>query len=290
MSAERVVDECERLIKEYGANYITFIDDNFFVSRKRAENICEGIIRRNLHFEWFAEIRADFFKKGFIDSEFLVLAQRSGLRNLTIGAESGVSHCLEEMAKGITVEDIIRSAEMLAKTDISAVYSFIIGLPNETEKDIVENLRFIEYLRKIYPGAVCSVVILSAYPKTEFTEHFIREGWIKEPQSLRDFANPEFNKVYTSRKRLPIWHSNPKFAYYVACYAEIAYGSFNRESVRKHLRFSSVLLFPEMMLQKLALWRLKHRFFGLQLDLYVFRFLHWLYFVKWLRRLVKWAK
>lgn len=288
MSTDRVVAECERLVKDYGVNYITFIDDNFFINKKRAGDICKGL--EKLKVKWFAEVRANFFKDGFIDSDFLMMAEASGLSNLTIGAESGVPHCLEEMAKGITVDDILNSAKMLSKTKISAAYSFIIGLPNETEQDILQTVNFVSGLKRIYPHAVFNIAILRAYPRTKFTEHFAEQGWIREPSSLAEFANHGHNRVYTGSFIKPVWHSNPSFAHSVARVSEVAFGSFNRASVREHLKGASVLLLPEMTLQRIAFWRVRHRFFRFLVDVSAYRLLHWLYFNRWIRRLAKWAR
>jgi len=290
LNAERVVDECERLIKEYGANYITFVDDNFFINKKRAVGICEGIIKRNLKFKWFAEIRADYFRDGFIDKEFLELAEKSGLSNLTIGAESGNQHQLDLIGKEITVDNIIDSALYLSKTNIVTAYSFIIGLPDETKSDIVQVISFIEKMRKIYPRAVYNISTLRAYPGSELTEGFIKQGWIKEPQSLRQFAEREYNKVYTESPARPIWHCDPNFAYSVAQYSSIAYGPYSGPSIKNNLRYASILMLPEVTLQKIARWRLSKQFFGIKIDLHISKLLRYLYHMKAVRSITRWRK
>jgi radical SAM superfamily enzyme YgiQ (UPF0313 family) len=291
MSSDMVVDECERLVKEYGANYITFVDDNFFLNRKRAREICEKLIERKLNIKWFAEVRADYFRDGFIDKEFLELAERSGLSNLTIGAESGIPKYLELIGKGITTENIIKSAEYLSKTNISTAYSFMIGLPDETIDDIMTNIYFIEKIRKIYPNAICGLGSLRAYPKSELTDRFIKQGFLKNPSNLREFTDHNFNKNYIDTPLRPIWHKNPDFVMAISRYTYNAYGVYLGEGLKKHLKYGSVLLLPERIFHKIAVWRIHHKFFRLPLDLYISEYLHQIvYPSKFVKRLIRWRK
>ncbi|KKN06364.1 hypothetical protein LCGC14_1078060 [marine sediment metagenome] len=290
LSALKVVDSCELLVKNYGINFVTFNDDNFFFNIKRAREICREIIRRGLNIKWFAEVRADYFRDGFVDNEFLVLAQESGLINLTIGAESGVPEVLKIMDKGITVEDVETSARMLAQTGIATAYSFIIGLPNESKADIMETLKFMEHLDEIYPRGTYSVTTLRAYPGSELTDGFFKAGLIREPKTLREFADHEINKVYTESPSRPVWHSDPDFAYAVARYSSIAYSPFIKATLRANLKHSSILLLPETILQKIARFRLQHQFFWFPVDIHISKLLRRLYYSKLARSIVRWKK
>lgn len=291
MSSDRVVDECERLVKEYGANYITFVDDNFFLNRKRAREICEKIIERKLNIKWFAEVRADYFREGFIDAEFLEIAEKSGLSNLTIGAESGIPKYLDLIGKGITTENIIKSAEYLSKTKITTAYSFMIGLPDETIDDIMTNIYFIEKLRSIYPEAICAVGSIRAYPKCKLTDRFVKQGFLKEPTNLREFADHNFSKNYIDTPLRPIWHKNPDFVMAISRYTYNAYGLYLGKNIRNNLKYGSVLLLPERIFQKIALWRIHHKCFWLPLDLCISEFLHHkIYPSKLAKRLARWRK
>ncbi|MEE8470895.1 MAG: radical SAM protein [Dehalococcoidia bacterium] len=288
MPAKRVADECERLSTAYGIEFVTFVDDNFFVSRPRVKEICEEFIERKLDIKWFAELRADYFRPGFVDEDFLELAEAAGLTNLTIGAESGVPRLLELMGKDITVDDVVRSANMLATTDIATAYSFIIGLPTEDRDDILTTLQLVETLWKLYPKASYSITTLRAYPGCELTDYFVRQGWIHEPQSLREFAQDAFSKVYTeSPAKLP-WHCDPDFVYAIAYFTSIAYGPFSRKRVKEILGGFTFLLLPELLLQRIARVRLEHRFFKFLIDIWLHKALQYAYrsgvaksFVRW---------
>ncbi len=52
LSAERVVDEWEYLYKKYGIDSIAVYDSNFFVSKKRVVDICNGLIKKNIRIKW----------------------------------------------------------------------------------------------------------------------------------------------------------------------------------------------------------------------------------------------
>jgi anaerobic magnesium-protoporphyrin IX monomethyl ester cyclase len=51
-SPEKVVDEIEFLVKNYGANEINFEDDNISLDKERMERICDEIIKRKLKIKW----------------------------------------------------------------------------------------------------------------------------------------------------------------------------------------------------------------------------------------------
>lgn len=60
LKPERVVDDIEYLVKNYGINGIAFVDNNFFVDEERVRGICKLLIERNLNIKWgFAEGRAE---------------------------------------------------------------------------------------------------------------------------------------------------------------------------------------------------------------------------------------
>src|SRR5438105_15281461 len=51
-SPEKVVDEMERLVKEYQVREIQIEDDNFTLNRGHAVAVCEELLRRNVKVNW----------------------------------------------------------------------------------------------------------------------------------------------------------------------------------------------------------------------------------------------
>lgn len=120
----------------------------FFVSIKRAREICEEMIARNLDIKRFVECRADYFRPNFIDESFLDLAVKSRLSKLAISAESGSQRILNLLGKDITIEQILTCAKKLSKYNIEANFSYMVGIPGETKEDVTATKELAKKLRK----------------------------------------------------------------------------------------------------------------------------------------------
>jgi anaerobic magnesium-protoporphyrin IX monomethyl ester cyclase len=152
-SAERLLDEIEYFMNEYGAEHIWFVDELFFLNRKRLRRFLDGIRERGLKFTWFANVRADFFKETFLNEAMLAQLEEKGLTWVSIGAESGSNRMLKLIRKDITVEQTLHAASALAKTRIVCGYSLMIGLPTETMEEIRATYRLTREIREINPNS-----------------------------------------------------------------------------------------------------------------------------------------
>ena len=94
VSPEVIIEELERLIRDYRAHYVWFLDDNFFWKRNSALRFCELVIQKKLPVYWATSTRPDS-----IDDELLALAARSGCKRLAFGFESGSQRVLNVLNK-----------------------------------------------------------------------------------------------------------------------------------------------------------------------------------------------
>ncbi|GAG03753.1 unnamed protein product, partial [marine sediment metagenome] len=60
-----VLDDIKELV-DSGVNRIYFMDENFFVNRRRLTEILDGIEKHQLVFKWFANVRVDYFREDYI--------------------------------------------------------------------------------------------------------------------------------------------------------------------------------------------------------------------------------
>src|SRR5665647_867725 len=87
-SPERVVDEMQYLLQRFPhVKIIDPVDDNLFVNRKRVEDICTGLLERDLKVAWRANCRFDYLAK--YDAGFVSLVERAGCMELDFVGESG---------------------------------------------------------------------------------------------------------------------------------------------------------------------------------------------------------
>ncbi|HEC64288.1 MAG TPA: radical SAM protein, partial [bacterium] len=136
-SPKNVVDEIEHMSTKYGTSFFEFRDDNFAFDVKRAKQICERIISKDLNIKWCADIRVDR-----IDEELVGLMKESGCIRLDIGIESTNNEILRNLRRDMTREQIERGISLIKKHKIPIKGYFIIGFPEETCKDAISSLEF----------------------------------------------------------------------------------------------------------------------------------------------------
>lgn len=194
--SDLVLNEIKRLV-DLGVDHIWFLDETFFVNKKRVVEIMEGIQERGLKFKWFANVRADYFRPDYINVEFALRMKRSGCELLGIGAESGSQRILDMLKKDITVEDTLNSARVLNKAGIKGHFSFMVGLPGEEENDVIKTLQLIEGIMKIdtsYSFRVVALQIYRPYPGSELYLKCLEEG-LKEPATLVEWGHSPFIQI-----------------------------------------------------------------------------------------------
>jgi anaerobic magnesium-protoporphyrin IX monomethyl ester cyclase len=216
-SAEKVLNEIERLVAKYRLTHLKIIDDNFFVDIERVRKICSGIIARGLKITWDGECRCDYFNERLLNDETLKLARKSGLVQLTLGIESGSAHTLGVMKKGIRPEQAEFAVKKCDEHGIIARSSFILEIPGERISDIKQTIRLINRLRK-YPQFTCGVGTFRPYPKCELTTQLIQEGFLSEPKHFSEWTDKSIIDMYTSAEYIRPWQVNGRYSEAAAFY------------------------------------------------------------------------
>ena len=86
--ANQVIEDI-RIIKSknyFKGKPLRFWDENFFVDKKRAEDIIGALIEQNLTIPWETTVRADYIREGMLDDKFLEKLKKSGCFRLSFGA------------------------------------------------------------------------------------------------------------------------------------------------------------------------------------------------------------
>ena len=210
-TAEEIVDRIEYLQKVYNANSFWFIDEDFFLNKKRLFRFLDLIEKRNLHFYWRASLRVNYFTENYITVDLARRLEKNGLAIAVMGAECGSQRMLDYINKGITIKDTIRSAEVLSKTNIVAKYSFIVGLPGETKEDIRDTYRLVLKIAKIKENRDLVIFPFRPYPGSPIYEQAKKEYTIYEPTKLEDWAKIE---DYSEASGYITYKKNPWFPDY----------------------------------------------------------------------------
>lgn len=260
-SGEKVVDELESLIHEYRVNHFKILDDNFFVSQKRVRQFCDLVLERNLKFTWDGECRGDYLRGDYLNDELLAKLRMTGLVQLVLGAESGSRETLRYLRKEIDPEQTEKAIESLQRNGIIADCSFIVGLPSETEEDLIATANFINTQRK-NKLFLCGVQTYRPYPRSEIAEQLIAEGKLEEPQSLEEWCSEKVVSIYTYVDAHRPWIENYELAMNISYYQSLASGVwlFQHQIDKAFFRLINIIF------RKIGQFRSKHFLFAFPID------------------------
>ncbi|MFC1521989.1 B12-binding domain-containing radical SAM protein [Elusimicrobiota bacterium] len=175
-SVEYVLEEMRQLRKDFNIRELIVFDDTFLINRKRAMEICEGIIRENLDITWSCNARVDR-----MDREMLKLLRRAGCWLLQFGVESGNQDILKTIKKGITLEQVEQACKMAYDEDFEVKAFFIIGHPGETRETINDTMKFMTGL----PVHYASINLMTPLPGTELWDTAENYGSVDKEQLER---------------------------------------------------------------------------------------------------------
>lgn len=202
MSVEKSLDMITEHVKRFRLNGIWLRDDEFYIDRKRATAICEGIIKQNLNICFYTSgTRADVFMKA---SDYDIdLLKRAGAYTLKFGAESGSQRILDLMNKGIKVEQTLAANQRCKKHGIIPVFGLMIGYPTETFEEIDQTIDLGYRIKKENPAAQLeTMACFTPLPGTpDFT--LAAEHGLKAPDSLEGWADWVFDDYDLEGNRSP---------------------------------------------------------------------------------------
>lgn len=148
-SPARTVAILKHLVSEYGADSVQFYDMNFFLREDHALELCE--LLAPLKLRWWCEARVDILSR-YSDATMEAI-RRAGCAMIFFGAESGSDWVLSQMQKGITTEQTLTMARRTREFGIIPEFSFVLGNPNDPERDTRDTLRFIRRIKQVNPDA-----------------------------------------------------------------------------------------------------------------------------------------
>ena len=193
MSPETVLDQLNRIIRDYDIRGFLFTDDHFFIDTERAYNILEKIVRADLKISISKlQIRADAICR--LNKEFLQLMVKAGVKRFSVGIESGSHRILDLIKKDCSVQEIVEANRKLIPYPIVPVFLFMMGLPTETPEEFAQSVRLAVQLTDENPRAVKTFNIFTPYPGTEIYQLAVQLG-LKEPQRLEDWARFNFRNI-----------------------------------------------------------------------------------------------
>lgn len=207
-SAQNIYKDVKYLIDVHNADAVEFHDNNFFVSEKRTVEFSQLIKKEKVN--WWGEGRIDTINK-YSDAS-LQQMRDAGCRMIFFGAETSNDSILKQMDKGgtQTAQQICDFAARIKKFDIIPEYSFVLGLPGESEEKVneqIENdINFIREIKEINPDTEIIIYIYSPVP-TEGSELYesVKNTGFAFPEKLEDWLNHEWENFDLRRNPLTPW-------------------------------------------------------------------------------------
>ena len=151
-----------------------FDDDTFTAYQPRAREIAKELGK--LGMTWSCNARAN------VNYETLKTMRDNGLRLLLVGYESGVQRILDNIKKGIRIEEAREFTANCKKLGITIHGTFILGLPGETPETIRETIEFAKSLDVFS----IQVSLAAPYPGTELYRQAKENGWFAGDAHLVD--------------------------------------------------------------------------------------------------------
>jgi anaerobic magnesium-protoporphyrin IX monomethyl ester cyclase len=214
-SPERIVEEFAK-VKKMGFREIHLTDDGFTTNIKRAKKLCDLLIKSKVNIGWstITGIRVDR-----VDFELLDKMRQAGCYRVYYGMESGNQEILNNIKKGITIEQVRKAVELAKKAKLEVAGYFMIGLPGETEETMQDTIKFAKSLDLDLAKASITIPL----PATEMFNELDTKGLIKThdwekfkfystPSTIYDHQNlswPTIEKYYSKFYREI--YLNPKF-------------------------------------------------------------------------------
>lgn len=209
-SPRSVVDEIEWLIKEYGAEAISFHDDTLTLDNRRMLRICDEIKKRKVEVPWGCQTRADCVSK-----ELLSRMMEAGCHEVSFGVESGSQRIIDAVGKKISREQAEKAVRWSRELSLFVAVSAILGYPGETRETLKQT---IDFVHKLEPDDAW-LCIATPYPGTMLRALIENMGWkISNDWNKYDtghvvFENPELpaEEILDARKKFYNSFYTPKY-------------------------------------------------------------------------------
>jgi|GEM_PF-779216 len=172
-SAERVVAEIENIVNQYTeVKQIYILDDLFMADRKRLSKMVELIeergINKRVSFRGFA-------RANLVDDEVCMLFNRMNFTELRFGAETGSERLLQYLkGKNVSVKDNQRVVDLCKKYNIKCYASIMVGVPGETEEDLMYTHKFLK--NNAGNVEVSGFYVFQPFPGTEIYHGLAERG------------------------------------------------------------------------------------------------------------------
>ncbi len=142
-SVDRVIDEIKLIKNKLNIDTFYFRDSDFLINKKRCIEFANKLIEENININF--QCQSD---SSNVEEEVLAILKKAGLNWITFGVESTNNKCLNAIGKNINIKMIEDSIYTASKNNINIRLFFMVGLPYQTYKDVLDDIAFAHNLLK----------------------------------------------------------------------------------------------------------------------------------------------
>ena len=176
-SVNNVIDEILFFKEKYAIDEVQFADDNIFFNKKRTINLFTEIIKAKVL--WCTP---NGVMINTINEKLIGLLKDSGLYQITLSIDSGSANPLKNLQhKPVRLNTIPGIVKRCNELGIFSHGTLVVGMPNETMKDIKEGFDFVKDLEL----TSISVFIAAAIPGSELYHEALDNNLITKESANR---------------------------------------------------------------------------------------------------------
>lgn len=267
-------------VKKFNLDAIWIRDDEFYIDRQRAYEICKNMVNSGINIKWYTSgTRVDVFNKA-TDEEILMM-KRSGADTLKFGAESGSNRILELMKKGIRWEDTLKANLKAKKFGIKPVFALMAGFPTETFEEINMTIDLMDKLKRDNHSVKFEAISsFTAFPGTQLYDLAVKMG-LKVPEKLEDWSDWLLDEYDIEGRKLPWFNLGERISVGNISYMSIlSYSSENAINAVSNNMARRLLKFIFKPIRAFERVMLRNKWYRFRPELKVVRFLRNKFFYK----------
>lgn len=134
-----LITELEWLYYNKGTDILWFIDSLVNGNLNELRAFCKGVAAKGLKINWTGYARCD----GRMDLAYFKDLKAGGCIMLNYGIESGSQKVLDDMDKGVTIEEMEQNLRDGKATGVYAATNWIVGFPTEDLSDFADSISFL---------------------------------------------------------------------------------------------------------------------------------------------------
>ena len=172
---ESLVEEVGILIDRYGVREV-FDDTGTFPVGNWLRKFCSLMIEKEYNNEVFFSCNMRF---GALTREDYQLMKKAGFRMLLFGLESGSQRFLDEINKGVTVEEMIDSCKKAKEAGLEVHITIMFGYPNASRDEEFQTYRLARKLMEEGYADTLQSTLVVPYPGSRLYETALENGWLR---------------------------------------------------------------------------------------------------------------